>query len=242
MIFAVILAGGVGSRMKMADIPKQFLELEGKPILIYTLERFLQSKKIDEIYIGVHPEWLAHMEELLEQYAKVEKTRIHLVAGGGDRNESLMNVIAGIERDFGTSDEHYIITHDSVRPFVTVEMIDANVEAVQKYKACDTVSPAVDTIVQSMDGEVIRQIPERQYLYQGQTPQSFQMSLLKKLYNDLTNDEKAVLTDACKICTVRGVDVHMVQGDVSNLKITTIGDYNIARAMIALEGGKTLGE
>ena len=241
MFFAAILAGGVGSRMKMADMPKQFLEIEGKPIIIYTLEKFLQSDKIQQIYIGVHPKWLEHMDSLVLKYAQDEKSRIHIVPGGEDRNSTLMNVINQMEDDFGVSDDHYIITHDSVRPFVTVDMIDANVDAVKKYLACDTVCPAVDTIVQSMDGDVIRDIPERKYLYQGQTPQSFQITLLKKLYEDLTNKEKELLTDACKICTVRKVPVHLVEGDVSNIKITTIGDYNIARAMIALSGGGKIG-
>lgn len=241
MFFAAILAGGVGSRMKMADMPKQFLEIEGKPIIIYTLEKFLQSDKIHQTYIGVHPKWLEHMDSLVLKYAQDEKSRIHIVPGGEDRNSTLMNVIHQMEDDFGVSDDHFIITHDSVRPFVTVDMIDANVDAVKKYLACDTVCPAVDTIVQSMDGDVIRDIPERKYLYQGQTPQSFQITLLKKLYEDLTKEEKEQLTDACKICTVRKVPVHLVEGDVSNIKITTIGDYNIARAMIALSGGGKIG-
>ena len=133
MFFAAILAGGVGSRMKMADMPKQFLEIEGKPIIIYTLEKFLQSDKIQQIYIGVHPKWLEHMDSLVLKYAQDEKSRIHIVPGGEDRNSTLMNVIHQMEDDFGVSDDHYIITHDSVRPFVTVDMIDANVDAVKKY-------------------------------------------------------------------------------------------------------------
>ena len=232
MIFAAILAGGVGSRMNISDMPKQFLDLNGKPIIIHTLDKFLLSDKIDEIYIGVHPSWLLHMEDLIHQYVKIKEDKIHVVPGGADRNTTIMNVIEKIESDFGESDDHYIITHDSVRPFVTARIIEENIEMVQKYKACDTATGAIDTIVTSMDGKVISQIPERKYLYQGQTPQSFQMSLLKRLYHDLSEDEKEMLTDACKSCTVRDVRVHLVEGEVSNLKITTVSDYKIAKAMV----------
>ena len=232
MIFGVILAGGVGSRMNIADMPKQFLDLNGKPIIVHTLEKFLLNERLDEIYIGVHPDWLLHMKDLIDEYVKMKKEHIHIVAGGGDRNSTIMNVIDQIEKDYGVSDDHYVITHDSVRPFVTSRILNDNIDCVLKYKACDTATSAIDTIVVSKDGEVISEIPERKYLYQGQTPQSFQMSLLKNIYLKLTEEEKKILTDACKICVVGNVPVHLVEGEVSNLKITTVSDYKIAQAMV----------
>ena len=98
-----------------------------------------------------------------------------------------------------------------------------------KYNAVNTAIPAVDTIMVSKDGQVVDDIPERKYLYQVQTPQSFRMDLLKNLYSELTEDEKKILTDACKICTVRGVPVRIVMGDVTNMKITTTADFEIAK-------------
>ena len=112
-----------------------------------------------------------------------------------------------------------------------------NIEAVLKYNACDTVVGAIDTIVVSKDGNTIEEIPDRRWMYQGQTPQSFQINLLKKLYEDLTEKEKEILTDACKICVVREVPVYLVEGETSNLKITTVSDYKIAQAMV---GGKII--
>lgn len=235
MIFAAILAGGIGSRMNIADMPKQFLDLKGKPIVIHTLEKFLLSDKVDEIYIGVHPSWLLHMQDLIKEHVKVRQDHIHVVAGGADRNITIMNVIEKIEEQFGGNEEHYIITHDSVRPFVTSRIIEDNIAAVKRYRACDTATGAIDTIVTSLDGKTISEIPERRFLYQGQTPQSFHMSTLRKLYYDLTDEEKEVLTDACKIFVVRGVPVHIVEGEVSNLKITTVSDYKIAQAMVGGE-------
>lgn len=237
MIFGAILAGGIGSRMNIADMPKQFLPLGDKPIIVHTLEKFLLCSRMDEIYVGVHPSWLMHMQDLLERYVPDQKEHVHIVSGGGDRNSTIINVINQIEQDFGESDEHIIITHDSVRPFVTMRILDENIDAAAKYGATDTVVCATDTIVVSQDGAVISDIPDRSKLYQGQTPQSFNMKMLKDLYFDLTDDEKNILTDACKICTVRGKAVHLVKGEVSNLKITTISDYKIAQAMV---GGKAI--
>ena len=127
MIFGVIVAGGVGSRMG-ADRPKQFLDLAGCPIIIYTLKAFLECQRLEHIYMGVHPEWVAYMEGLIETYIPEEsRQRVHLAAGGGERNDTIMNVIAQIEADFGTAETHYIITQDGVRPFVSRRLIEAHV-------------------------------------------------------------------------------------------------------------------
>ena len=142
-----------------------------------------------------------------------------------------MNVITQIEQEFGNEEPHYIITQDGVRPFVTRRLIGEHVKAVLQYDAVDTAIPAVDTIILSEDGRTVKDIPERKYLYQSQTPQSFRMDLLKDLYLGLTQEEKGILTDACKICIVRQVPVHIVAGEVSNMKITTAADYKIAQVM-----------
>ncbi len=235
MIFAGILAGGVGSRMNIADMPKQFLDLGGRPIVIHTLEKFLLNERIDEIYVGVHPSWLTHMESLVEKYIRIKRECVHIVEGGTDRNSTIMNIVDAIEAKHGVSQEHYIITHDSVRPFLTSRIINDNIDAVLKYKACDTVIPATDTIVVSEDGESISKIPVRDKMYQGQTPQSFQITLLRRLYEELNEAERGILTDACKIAVVRNHPVYLVKGEPSNMKLTTISDYNVAQAMV---GGK----
>lgn len=238
MIFGAILAGGVGSRMNIADRPKQFLQLGDKPIIVHTLEKFLLCTRLDRVYVGVHPNWLLHMQDLLDKYVPDQKDMVTLVPGGGDRNDTIMNIASQIEKDFGESDDHIIVTHDSVRPFVTMRIIEENIDAALQYGAVDTVIEATDTIVVSEDAKIITEIPNRKKMFQGQTPQSFNLKLLKELYNDLTDEEKGILTDACKICVVRNKPVHLVRGEVSNLKITTISDYKIAQAMI---GGNAIG-
>lgn len=238
MIFGAILAGGIGSRMHMSDMPKQFLPLGDKPIIMHTLEKFLTCSKFEAIYIGVHGDWVNYMTDLINKYLPADvHCKVRAINGGNDRNETILNIVSAIEKDFGESDEHIIVTHDSVRPFVTLRMIEENIEYAQKYGAVDTVTSAVDTIVVSDDGKVITDIPNRAKMYQGQTPQSFKINLLKTLYHSLSDEEKGVLTDACKICVVRNHPVYLVEGSYTNLKITTPGDYKIAQAMV---GGKIL--
>ena len=217
--------------MNIADMPKQFLPLGDKPIVVHTLEKFLLCGQFDAIYLGVHPSWVTHMQDLIAQYVKTQK-KIVVVPGGGDRNETILNIVEGIEADYGESDEHIIVTHDAVRPFVTMRILEENIAAAKEHGAVDTVTPAIDTIVCSKDGRVISDIPDRRMMYQGQTPQSFRMSMMKRLYLSLSEEEKGLLTDACKICIVRDQPVHLVEGEISNLKITTISDYKIAQAML----------
>lgn len=231
MIYGAILAGGIGSRMNISDMPKQFLPLGDRPIIIQTLEKFLMCNRLDYIYVGVHSSWVSHMEDLLEKF-NLDNDKIIITEGGSDRNNTIINIIDEIEKEHGMHDDDIIVTHDSVRPFVTLRIIEDNIDAAIKYGACDTVVSAVDTIVVSEDGDVIHNIPNRKFMYQGQTPQSFKMNMLKGLYNDLTQEEKEILTDACKICVVRNTPVKLVEGEISNIKITTVSDYKMAQAML----------
>ena len=231
MIFGAILAGGTGSRMKTADMPKQFLPLKKKPIIIHTLEKFLACNQIDAVYVGVQPDWLDYMKNLADKYLSHAKDKVVVVTGGTDRNGTIMRIIDAIEAANGVSDEHMILTHDAVRPFVSLRMIEENISAVKEYGAVNTISPAIDTIVISNDGKYITDIPERTKMFLGQCPQSFKITLLKELYSSLSEDEKRVLTDACKICVIRNHPVYLVNGSVINMKITTPGDYKIAQAL-----------
>lgn len=234
MIFGAILAGGIGSRMGLTNLPKQFLELGNKPIIIHTLHKFLLNLKFDIIYLGVPENWTGYMEDLIEKYIIDEenKKKIRVISGGSDRNSTIMNIVEDIEKKYTLSDKDIIVTHDAVRPFVTSRILEENIGITIKYGACDTVIPATDTIVVSENNKIIKDIPNRKYMYQGQTPQSFKILELKKLYNELSEKEKEILTDACKIFIIKGKDVHLVRGEISNLKITTQEDYKIAQAMI----------
>lgn len=230
MVFAVILAGGTGSRMGSADMPKQFLEIKSKPILNHTIEKFLPNPAFEKIIVLSPKAWIGHTKEIIRKYTG-SNNRIAVIEGGITRNETIMNAIAFIEREYGLNDDTIIVTHDSVRPFVTHRIIEENIEATKKYGACDTVIPATDTIVEGSDGR-ISCIPDRSRMYQGQTPQSFKAKQLRDAYMSLNDGEKAILTDAAKILVMKGMDVHLVQGETYNIKITYPYDLRIARSLL----------
>lgn len=231
MIYAGILAGGIGSRMGNVPLPKQFLDLDGKPILIHTVEKFLLTSEFDKIFIATPQKWISHTKDTLRKH-NITDDRIEVVQGGSDRNETIMNIIHAVEVENGVNEEDVIITHDAVRPFLTRRIIKENIETVIQHGAVDTVIPATDTIITSNDGESIQSIPVRSEMYQGQTPQSFNIQLLKHTYNELSNEDKKILTDACKILVVAGKPVKIVMGELYNIKITTPYDLKVANSII----------
>jgi len=231
MVFAVICAGGIGSRMGNAEKPKQYLNVGGKPIILHTIEKFVVNEEFEKIIVLVPESWISYTKDIINKHLKgVEK--VEVMAGGSDRNSTIMNAINYIEEKFGLDDDTIIVTHDAVRPFVTHRIIMDNIEAAVKVGACDTVIPATDTIVESIDGEKISSIPDRSKVYQGQTPQSFRAKRLKELYLSLTAEEKAILTDAAKIYLLKGEAVHLVSGEVFNIKITYPYDLTVAETLI----------
>ena len=231
MIYAAILAGGTGSRMGVSDTPKQFLEIKGKPILIYTVEKFLLNPKFEKVIVLTPENWISHTKRILKKHIG-ESQKIKVITGGSFRNETIMNAIDYIEETDGLDDDTVIVTHDSVRPFVTHRMIEDNIQAAQRFGACDTVIPATDTIVESTDGYAIFDIPLRQHMYQGQTPQSFKAKALKEAYESLSEEEKEILTDAAKILVMKGRPVKLVKGETYNIKITYPYDLRIARSLL----------
>ncbi len=233
MIFAVILAGGTGSRMGVSDTPKQFLEIKGKPILNHTIEKFLPNPRFEKIIVLSPKKWVHHTKEIIRKHTG-KTDRVAVIEGGATRNETIMNAIAYIEREFTLDDDTIIVTHDSVRPFVTHRIIEENIEAAIRTGACDTVIPATDTIVES-EGVAIAAIPDRRRMYQGQTPQSFKAKMLRDTYMSLSDGEKEILTDAAKILVLKGKTVSLVRGETFNIKITYPYDLKIARSLLEEE-------
>lgn len=231
MIYAVIAAGGIGSRMGNKEKPKQYLKIKDKPIIVHTVEKFYVNSYFEKVIILCPEQWVNYTKDIIAKYLP-ENDRVLVLKGGSTRNETIMNAVKYIEETDGLDNETIIVTHDAVRPFVSARIIDENVEAALKYGATDTVVPATDTIVESQNGDVISSIPDRSKLYQGQTPQAFKAKTLKELYLSLTEEEKDILTDACKIFSMKGHEVHMIEGEVHNIKITYPYDLRVAKALL----------
>ncbi|MCR5208400.1 MAG: 2-C-methyl-D-erythritol 4-phosphate cytidylyltransferase [Eubacterium sp.] len=234
MVYGVILAGGIGSRMG-GDKPKQYLNIKGKPIIVYTIEKFFSIPDFEKIIVLCPKQWVEHTKNLIEKHIAPVGERVCVIEGGDTRNETIMNAVKLIESEGNLDDDTVIVTHDSVRPFVTHRIIKENIAAALEYGACDTVFAATDTIVESEDGKTISCIPERSKMYQGQTPQSFKALKLKNMYYSLTEDEKKILTDAAKIFVMKGEKVALVEGATFNLKITYPYDLRVAKSLLEEE-------
>lgn len=233
-VFGVVLAGGIGARMGNVEKPKQFLDLGGKPIIIHTIEKFVIHPGFDEVLVLSPRAWVSYTQDIVRKFIPAVR-KVTVLQGGDTRNETIMNAIRYIEQQGDLDEDTIIVTHDSVRPFVTHRILEENIRFAREYGACDTVIPATDTIVESRGNEQITDIPNRKYMYQGQTPQSFQAQKLKERYEALSSQEKESLTDACKIMVLKGEHVHLVQGEVFNIKITYPYDITVAKALLGME-------
>lgn len=231
MIIAVILAGGRGTRMKSTQFPKQFLTIGGEPILRLTVDKFLCSSRIDRIVVAAPSVWLSHTKDLLKGlgYEKVS-----VCAGGATRQESLYNALTFIQQEFSAPDDTIIVSHDVARPFVTLRIIEDNIDAMADADAVDTVVSASDTIVQSVDGKTVSDVPERSQMYQGQTPQTFRLRQFTDIYSTLSETYLAKVTDAVRILAEHGCKVRMVQGELFNIKITTEYDLGLAGYLLGI--------
>ena len=236
MILAAILGGGIGSRMGNMNMPKQYLKLGSRPIIVHTVEKFFVHPRVERVIVLTPPSWLGFTQDVLNEHLP-KGHNVAVIAGGERRNDTLRRALRYVKEHFGDGEDHILLTHDAVRPFVTHRVISDNIAAARAHGACDTVVPASDTIVRSEDGQFIADIPPRRALYQGQTPQTFTCNKLRALIDSLSPEEEAVLTDACKIYALRGEPVALVQGEVHNIKITYPFDLKVAHAMLGVDDG-----
>ena len=227
---AIILASGSGTRFR-SETPKQFLKLAGKRVIEHTLDCFQNHAGIDEIIIVTSREQIALMEEIIlhGDYSKV--TRVLL--GGDTRQASSAAGIAAIK-----GDSHKVLVHDAVRPLLDAATIDRCLEALERFDAVDTGIPSPDTVIRVDKENCITDIPERDQLRLGQTPQAFRAGLLRKAHALAVNDKQLKVTDDCGlILHYRLGKVHVVAGDASNIKITYPSDIYLADRLFQLRSG-----
>lgn len=237
-VFVIIPAAGLGTRMSAASATaqgkapsKQFLELDGEPILIHTLRKFTDCGDIHQIVIAMRKgEAEAFVPELQQQ--KFQKS-ISIVEGGEHRQQSVANALASIR----AADDDIVLVHDAVRPFVDGETITGVIEAVKKYGSAIAGVPAIDTIKRverTADGALITATIPREHIVQAQTPQGFYFSVLKKAFADASADG-FLGTDEASLLERAGQAVHVVMGSSRNIKITTPSDLELAEFFVAQE-------
>jgi 2-C-methyl-D-erythritol 4-phosphate cytidylyltransferase len=157
--------------------------------------------------------------------------------GGADREATLLNTLNAICRNNDIGPDDIVLIHDAVRPFLTGRIIDDVIREMAFCEACNTVVPVNDTIVRSADGKTISGMPARAELFAGQSPQGFKLLALMEAFASLAPEERKQLTETTKVCFMKGISIHIVQGEFFNFKITTPYDWHVARNILEFTKG-----
>jgi|GEM_PF-88718 len=220
---AVILAGGTGSRMGAA-LPKQFLEVDGKPVMAYSIDAYEQHSAIDEIMVVVHPAYMEIWEAIAQKYQWKKLKKV--VAGGQERIDSTQAALLAC----CDIDEANILFHDAVRPLVSQRIIDDTLRALEHYTAVTVAVSLSDTVLQTdNEQQTIVQIPSRSLLRRMQTPQGFKLSLIQKAYTLAMADADFTATDDARVVHeyLPEVKIGIVEGEERNFKITRQQDLQL---------------
>ena len=241
MNYAIILAGGTGQRMKSSGMPKQFLPVYGKPIIIYTLETFQKNKDIDEIVIPCNESWIDHMKHLVEAY-NITKAK-NIIVGGKDRMDSIIKGVSAIKSNF--VDEDIIVIHDGVRPLVQPETIEKNIKVARENGNAMTVKANIETVVVTEKEEVIfDNFMDRSKTYTLTSPQSFRalelIEILSEYENGVSNGAKMPILDVSLAYAEIGKKIYIVVENGNNLKITTPEDYYYLKSYLELQESKKI--
>ncbi len=228
MNIAIIFAGGTGQRMNTKTRPKQFLELNGKPIIIHTLEHFQRHSLIDEIIVVCLKEWIDEMLRLKDLY------RIHkisaVVPGGESGQQSIFNGLLKASELYPA--DSIVLIHDGVRPLIDENTITRGIESVQKYGSAITVSPAVETVAIKTESGEMGIIMDRSRCEMAKAPQCFYLKDILSGHQKAKQEKHADFIDSASLMQHYGYTLHTVSGPAENIKITTPGDFYIMRALL----------
>lgn len=224
---AVIFAGGTGIRMNTVSRPKQFLELNGKPIIIYTLELFDNHSEIDGIVVVCIKEWIPFLQKQLKKF-EINKV-IEIVPGGASGLESIYNGLVAAEKHYG--DDTLVLIHDGVRPLIKEQTITDNIHTAQEKGNCITCINATETfVVKKEDGSL--EIPNRANSLLARAPQTFVLRDILAAHRQAQAEGRNDFIDSCTLMSYYGHKMNLILGPVENIKITTPTDYFIFRAMV----------
>ena len=223
---AIVFAGGTGSRMG-ANLPKQFLKIYGKEIIIHTLEKFQYNDNIDLIYVGCIDNYITVLEELVQKYHITKIPLGGIIPGGTTGQDTIYKLLRKAKED--NSDNSICLIHDGVRPLITNKVINDNIESVKKYGSAITATKAFETPIISHDGTSIDEVLERNIVYTAQAPQSFRLKDILEAHEIIRKTKEGYnnlkIVDSCSLMKECGKKVHLVEGNRGNIKVTTVEDY-----------------
>jgi len=232
MLYYMIMAGGIGSRMNSPELPKQYLKIYDEPIIVKTIRNFEDFGSFTAGVVCCPIDWIEYTKAMLLENG-ISSDSISVISGGKNRNCSVKNGCRFLSENYNITNEDIILTHDAVRPFINSRIIKDNVSAVNEFGAANTVMPVYDSIIRSTDSEYLNECVKRDDIYRVQTPQSFRLKELEMVINSLTDDGLASYTDVASIFHNKGYNVRLVKGSDNNIKITTPFDLAVAQAIIA---------
>lgn len=236
MNVALVFAGGTGIRMRTTGKPKQFIELYGKAIIIYTLEIFEHHEEIDYIIVPCLSGWEEHLASLVDFYGlkKVKK----IITGGANTQESKMKALEALKEV--CADDDIVLLHDAVRPLITKKLISDNIASVKRYGSAISAVPFTETAIVSDDGEKSNRTIVRNTLYVAKAPQSFYYSDALSAHTLGVEMPYTITIDTVSLMTELGREVHMVPCESTNIKITTPEDYYIFKALVDLRESRDI--
>lgn len=228
MNIAAIFAGGSGVRMHTKSRPKQFLELNGKPIIIYTLELFDNHPQVDAIVVACIESWIPFLEKMIRKF-EITKV-IEIVPGGETGQDSIYRTLETAER-IAKGEDATVLIHDGVRPLITDQTISDNISTVREFGSCITCVPATETFVVSQaDGSL--EIPERANSLIARAPQSFRLCDILAAHRRAISEHRHDFIDSCTMMSHYGYTLKTIIGPMENIKITTPTDFFVLRAMV----------
>lgn len=231
MNIALIFAGGTGIRMSSKSLPKQFLKYAGKPILIYTLERFEMHPDIDSIAVVCLSGWEKELEKQINCW-QIEKVK-WLVTGSDTSQKSIFNGLQ-VLKESGITDDTIILIHDGVRPLVDDEIISNNIETVKKYGNCITVAREHETFIQVDPNDCILSVGNRGVMRVAKAPQSFYYGEIFKNHQKAHVDGKTFI-DSASMMFFYGIKLHTIECGSNNIKVTLPSDFYIFKALYDAE-------
>ena len=236
MNIALIIAGGVGNRMKQ-DIPKQFLNIYDKPVIVYTLEAFQKHPSIDAIYVSCLEGW----ETILKAYAdQFNITKLKgIVTSSQIPQESIYSGLKKIKED-GHNDEDLVLIHDGIRPMISADIISENISICKKFGNAITIIPCAEVMVLTDDQETSTKTILRDTLKRTQTPQTFPLGKILDVHNRALENGITNTTASVSLFIEMNEKVHFASGSEKNVKLTTVDDIDIFKALLTIKDSEWL--
>ena len=231
MNIGVIFADGSGTRMNTKSRPKQFLDLNGKPIIIYTIELFDNHLDIDGIVVVCLESWIPFLQKMLKKFEITKVVRV--IPGGVSGQDSIFKGLCAAEEyaKEQNDDKAIVLIHDGVRPLITEETITDNIAKVKECGSCITTVPAIETVIIDNHDDTLS-IPKRSDCMMARAPQSFYLKDIIGAHRKSQEEGKTDFIDSCSMMSHYGYKLGLVQGPMENIKITTPTDYFVLRAMV----------